>query len=86
MANALKANGIDIDEYLSVLDRRKKKTIIEALNNSSYKELEFDQEILSELLRHVRLTFETQEIENPILDDENGFLTLSDDSEPLPFD
>ena len=86
MANALTSMNIPVDDYIDCLDKRAKKQVKEALNNSSYKELEFDQEILSELLRHVRLTFETQEIENPILEDENGFLTLSDDSEPLPFD
>lgn len=81
LAQACIVNGIDVDDILDKLDKRKRKDIKEQLVNGSFEHLEFDQAILDKLLAKV---FEYFAIKQLKIEAEE-FQPVPED-EPLPFD
>lgn len=88
-----RANGLDYEDILKGLDWRKLKTIREGLSESGYgyKRLVFDQAVHDRLLEYYKNYFSVKEPEpetapDDIGTDEDGFMTLPEDAETLPFD
>lgn len=79
------ANGLDFEDILNGLDRRKRKTIYGYLTDGGYEQIEFDSAIHDKLLNYYMDFFAVKEPAEEITTDEEGFLQVSDDLE-LPFD
>lgn len=80
-----KANNIDFDNILDILDKRKKKEIIEALQGGAYKKLEVDLDLHDKLIDQVYDVFHINKVYKPLKEDENGFVICPDDVD-LPFE
>lgn len=79
MALALRENGLDFDEYLKILDKRKKRVILEGINQSGYEKIEFDKEIHKKLLDEVFKAFYLIPQKEDIKVNQDGFMMLADD-------
>lgn len=84
MLGSLKAYGEDITVYLNDLGRRKKKTILDNLQGYEYKKLEYNQDILKNLLDKVKQVTKYTDKEKVIFEDKDGFLKIAD-NEQIPF-
>lgn len=71
LARACMNNGIDIDDIIDKLDKRKKRSIVEQLRHGGFERLEFDQQILDDLLRHVFMAFSIKRLKCDTSDFEN---------------
>lgn len=80
-----KANNIDFDNILDILDKRKKREIIEALQGGAYKKIDVDMELHDKLIDDVYTIFHINKLYKPIKEDQDGFLQIEDDT-VLPFD
>lgn len=85
MCLLFKANNIDFDNILDILDKRKKKEIIEALQGGAYKKLEVDFNLHDKLIDQVYDVFHINKLHKPLVEDENGFVVCPDDLD-LPFE
>lgn len=85
MLQSLKAYGEDIGRYTDRLGRGKKQKILEALTGYSYKKLDYDIDLIHDLLEKIREFTEYQDKKPMIFEDKDGFIKCSDDEE-LPFD
>lgn len=77
------ANGLEYENILDKLDRRKKRFIKSQLEHCGYKPLEFNQEVHDKLLAMAKEFFKVKE---SVTTDENGFLQLDDDAVPFDFE
>lgn len=57
------ANNLDVDEILNKLDGRKKRDILEKLSGTGYKRLEYDENIVKELVEKNMEFFRVEEFE-----------------------
>ena len=85
MALALKVYKEDISKYLDNLGRRKKEKILKLLNGCEYQEIEFDIQIVKDLLEDIRLLIGFKEYEKPVFVDSQGFMQLSENVD-IPFE
>lgn len=81
-------NGLDYGGIVSKLDKRCKQSIIQAVNNCSYRKLNFDRDIHDRLVDGIRDYFgivDSGDSGLEVYGDGNGFLHVTEDME-LPFD
>lgn len=93
LCNLCKANGLEYEELLQGLDKRKRWKIEELLNKSGYNQLEFNHEVHNRLFEKVKKYFD---VKNDVHADELGQLTIIqpydedftklDNDMDLPFD
>lgn len=88
LCTTLKANGLDFEEILNKLDRRKKKTIMSHLNGNGYRLLGFDKKIHDDLLDMVIKEFGVIEkaINEDFETDESGFIDFEKVNCEVPFE
>lgn len=93
LCSMLQSNGIDFEDVLKKLDKRKRKTIVSHLHGNGYRLLEFDKGIHDGLLDLVIRKFGITE--RDVIDhnaagflpvDEDGFIKMEDCNLELPFD
>ena len=85
MLNVLKVYGEDQQKYIDMLGRGKKKQILENINGYTFNQIEYDLNLVYELLEDIRTITKFQDPVKPIFEDANGFIHLQD-NEPLPFE
>lgn len=73
MLNSLKVHGEDISVYIDMLGRRKQEKILSLFNESGYKKIEYDINILKDLLRHIK-DFTHYLEEDKVFIDKDGFI------------
>lgn len=80
------ANNIEFDDIVSDLGRREQKIIKDAISGGSYKKLDIDIDIHNRLIDEVYRIFKINKLHKPLLEDINGFISLPDDFNGLPFE
>ena len=79
------ANKVDYSDALNILERHKKKEILDAISGGTYKKLEIDLDLHDKLIDQVYDVFHINKIHKPLVEDVNGFVVCPDDVD-LPFE
>ena len=82
---ALGEAGLDSDQFLNLLTMKKKRQIKELINGSGYKKLEYDLDLLKDMLEEIKSLTGFKEKVDPVWEDPEGWLHINDNY-ILPFE